>query len=234
MSSLSILIPAYQEERTIAEVIERVLAVDTEKLGFTKEILICDDGSTDNTPTIVNAFAKKEPSVHLFVHDKNQGKGAAIRTVLDHATGDYCLIQDADLEYAMEDYPTMLKVINDGALVVYGSRFLSQKRPTGMSFKNYFANRVITWTANLLYRIRITDEATCFKLFPTETLRSLNLQCTKFDFCAEVTAKIAKKKIKIHEVPIQYNGRSVADGKKIGWIDGVETMWALFKYRILK
>ncbi len=231
---LSILIPAYQEEATIDEILRRVAAIDTTPQGFTKEIIVCDDGSKDRTHEIAEAAAARDPQIRVVRHDQNQGKGAAIRTALDAARGDFVLIQDADLEYDVTDYPALLAEVASGAEVVYGSRFLNNPRPTGMKTANFIANRVLTITANLLYGLAITDEATCFKVFRTELLRDLKLQCTGFEFCPEVTAKLGKRNIKIAEVPIAYTARAVEEGKKVRWTDGVEAMWVLVKHRFGK
>ncbi|RMH39944.1 MAG: glycosyltransferase family 2 protein [Deltaproteobacteria bacterium] len=229
---LSILIPAYQEERTIGEVLRQVCAVDTESLGFDKEIIVCDDGSTDRTVAEIEAARATDDRIVLVRHERNRGKGAAIRTALAAATGDYCLIQDADLEYEVTDYPPMLEAVRAGADVVYGSRFLAKARPDGMRLPNYVANRILTTTANLLYGVGITDEATCFKIFRTDLLRELDLECEGFEFCPEVTAKVGKRGIRIVEVPIAYTARDHADGKKVRWTDGFEAMWVLVKHRL--
>jgi dolichol-phosphate mannosyltransferase len=231
---LSILIPAYQEEATIAEILTRVAAVDTESLGFEKQIVVCDDGSKDRTAELAAEVAAKDTRVVLVRHEQNQGKGAAIRTALAAATGEYCLVQDADLEYDVNDYPALLKEVKKGARVVYGSRFMANPRPTGMRMANFFANRMLSITANLLYGMAISDEATCFKLFETKLLRELDLQCTGFEFCPEVTAKVGRRKIPIVEVPIAYTARAIAEGKKVRWTDGVEAMWVLMKHRLSK
>ena len=229
---LSILIPAFQEEATIEEILRRVAAVDTESLGFDKEIIVCDDGSSDRTFAFAERFSAGKPAVRVVRHPENQGKGAAIRTALGAARGDYVLIQDADLEYEVSDYPALLREVAAGADVVYGSRFLTNPRPTGMRTANYVANRILTTTANLLYGLSITDEATCFKVFRTSLLRELDLECTGFEFCPEVTAKLGKRKIKIVEVPIAYTARAIEEGKKVRWTDGVEAMWVLIKNRL--
>ncbi len=229
---LSVIIPAYQEEPTIREVLRRVLDIDTESLGFDKEILVCDDGSTDATSAVVEEVAAEEPRIRLLRHSENRGKGAAIRTALDHARGDYCLIQDADLEYEVTDYPALLAPLSDGARVVYGSRFLTSWHPSGMRAANFVANRILTTTANLLYGLAITDEATCFKVFETDLLRSLDLECKGFEFCPEVTAKLGTQKVEIVEVPIAYQARDLAAGKKVRWTDGFEAMWVLLKHRL--
>jgi glycosyltransferase involved in cell wall biosynthesis len=229
---LSIIIPAYQEEATIGEVIRRVASIDTESLGFDKQILVCDDGSQDGTVAIARRACADDDRILLVRHQENQGKGAAIRTALAAATGDYCLIQDADLEYDIADYPALLRPLLNGARVVYGSRFLENPHPTGMKQANFIANRMLTITANLLYGLQITDEATCFKVFETGLLRGLELQCTGFEFCPEVTAKLGQRKIEIIEVPIKYNARKIEEGKKVRWTDGVEAMWVLVRHRL--
>lgn len=229
---LSILIPAFREEATIAEILRRVAAIDTAGEGFTKEIIVCDDGSDDRTAEIAGQAAATDPAIRVVRHPRNRGKGAAIRTALDHARGDYCLIQDADLEYEVSDYPALLRPAAAGADVVYGSRFLANPRPTGMRTANYVANRMLSTAANLLYGLSLTDEATCFKLFRTELLRSLELECEGFEFCPEVTAKLGRRGVPIVEVPIAYTARALADGKKVRWTDGVEAMWVLVKHRV--
>jgi glycosyltransferase involved in cell wall biosynthesis len=230
---LSILIPAYQEERTIAEVLRRVASVDTSSQGFDKEILVCDDGSKDRTAAEIERVARELPEagIRLVRHAQNRGKGAAIRSALAHATGEYVLIQDADLEYEVSDYPAMLAAVNAGADCVYGSRFLAKAYPTGMAFPNYVANKALTTAANLLYGHKITDEATCFKVVRTDLLRDLGLTCERFEFCPEVTAKLGLRHVEIVEVPIAYSARSVEGGKKVRWTDGIEAMWVLLKHR---
>ncbi len=234
MRLLSILIPAYQEEATIEEILRRVGAIDTTPQGFTKEIIVCDDGSKDRTFELATASAVRDPQIRVVKHEQNQGKGAAIRTALAAARGDYVLIQDADLEYEVTDYPALLAEVAKGADVVYGSRFLSNPRPNGMKTANFLANRILTYTANLLYGLSITDEATCFKVFRTDLLRELELECKGFEFCPEVTAKLGKRNIEIVEVPIAYTARAVEEGKKVRWTDGFEAMWVLVKHRFGK
>jgi dolichol-phosphate mannosyltransferase len=230
--TLSILVPAYQEERTIVEVLRRVLAADTGRHGFDKEVIVCDDGSTDRTAELVAAIAARDARVRLIRHAHNQGKGASIRSSLRIATGDVCLVQDADLEYDIADYPAILRAVAGGARVVFGSRFMTRRVPEGMRAANWLANKILTLTANLLYGVRITDEATCFKIVETALLRSLELECDSFDFCPEVTAKIGLRGVPIVEVPVAYRARRHEDGKKIRWTHAVEAMWALLKYRL--
>ncbi len=231
---ISILIPAYGEEATIGEILARVASVDTQALGFDKEIIVCDDGSKDRTYAIACERAAADPTIRVVQNPQNQGKGAAIRTALAAARGDYVLIQDADLEYEVTDYPALLAEVARGADVVYGSRFLDKARPSGMKTANFIANRILTVTANLLYGLSITDEATCFKIFRTDLLRELDLQCSGFEFCPEVTAKLGRRKVKIVEVPISYTARAVAEGKKVRWTDGFEAMWVLVRLRFGK
>ena len=231
MTRLSIIVPAYNEEQTLRTLISAVLAVPLE--GINKEVIIVDDGSADNTYGIMESLRDENPDeIRILRHEVNRGKGAALQTGIDEATGDIILIQDADLEYEVSDYPALLGEVARGADVVYGSRFLANPRPTGMRTANYVANRMLTVTANLLYGMAITDEATCFKLFRTDLLRELGLTCTGFEFCPEVTAKLGRKKIKIVEVPIAYTARAIEEGKKVRWTDGVEAMWVLVKHRL--
>ena len=225
---VSTVIPTYNRAKDVVLAIESALAQTYPH----QEILVCDDGSTDGTVAEVDKVAAADPRVVLVRHDINRGKGAAIRTALDAATGDYVLIQDADLEYEVDDYPALLRPLIDGAEVVYGSRFAANPHPEGMRRSNYLANRVLTTTANLLYGVHITDEATCFKVFRTELLRELDLECTGFEFCPEVTAKLGLRKLAIAEVPIQYRARTNAEGKKVRWTDGFEAMWVLLRHRL--
>lgn len=227
---LSVLVPAYHEEQTIGKVLERVLSVDAGKLGVEMEVVVCDDGSRDGTARQVQRVQERRGGICLVAHTHNRGKGAAIRSALEVATGDYVLIQDADLEYDVLDYPAMLEAVRAGADVVYGSRFLEGRYPRGMHPANYFANKMLTATANLLFGLRITDEATCLKLFRTELLRSLDLRCQRFEFCPEVTAKLGLLGVPIAEVPIHYHARSVHQGKKVRWTDGVQAMRTLVSH----
>ncbi len=221
---LSIIMPVYNEVATIAEIIKRVMAVD-----LNKELIIVDDGSVDGTREILRNFS---PVAKIIFHDGNRGKGAAIRTGLERATGDIVLIQDADLEYDPNDYHALVQPIVDGKTpVVYGSRILRRENPRS-NVKFYIAGRFLSLVTNLLYGIHITDEPTCYKVFRRDLLKSLDLQCEGFEFCPEVTAKIAARRILIHEVPIRYMPRSVAEGKKINWKDGLQALWTLLKYRL--
>jgi len=221
---VSVIIPVYNERDTIAETIARVRAAPVEK-----EIIVVDDASTDGTAEIVEPLVG--PDLKLARQPRNQGKGAAIRRGLQEATSEIVLIQDADLEYDPADYPRLVAPIEAGeADVVYGTR---APRFAGMRLPHRAFNWLAARLANLLYRANITDEATCYKVFRTAILRSIPLKCERFEFCPEVTAKVRKRGIRIHEVPVSYQARSVGAGKKIRWWDGVAALWALIKYRFV-
>jgi glycosyltransferase involved in cell wall biosynthesis len=224
---LSVLIPVHNEEATIDEVIAQVRAVD---LGdIERELVIIDDASTDSSPAKLAAYAG-QPDVRVLRHPANRGKGAALRTGLAEATGDIVIIQDADLEYDPGDYPRLIEPITSGrADVVYGSRFAGTVK--NMAPANLMANKILAWTASLLFGRRITDEATCYKVFKTEELRSFDLKCERFEFCPEVTAKALRRGCRLVEVPITYEARTVEAGKKIRATDGLEAIWTLLRYR---
>ena len=228
---LSVVLPAFNEEKTIGTVLDAVLSVDfaalTEPVDV--EVIVVDDASTDRTAEIV----AQKSGVKLVRHERNQGKGAAIRTALRHVTGDVVLVQDADTEYSVSDYPTLLRpFIEEKSRVVYGSRFLKRRHPTNMRLINLLANRFLTFVANLLFGGGITDEATCYKVFRADLLRSLPLRANGFDFCPEVTALVRLCGIPIREVPIEYTARSRSAGKKIKWTDGFQAVRTLLAYRL--
>jgi glycosyltransferase involved in cell wall biosynthesis len=231
---LSAIIPVYNEAATIAKVVEQVLAVALDHTlgGVEKEIVIVNDGSTDETASVLSALAARWPhQLKIVHHEENQGKGAAIRTALEHVTGDLVITQDADLEYDPKEYPVLLAPFKDPSVqVVYGSRNLRKNPRSTWSF--YWGGRLVSWIANFLYGSHLTDEATGYKVFRTDLLRSLDLQSTRFEFCPEATGKILRRGIEIHEVPISYRPRSFAEGKKIDWHDGLDAIWTLLKYRV--
>jgi glycosyltransferase involved in cell wall biosynthesis len=223
---LSVLIPAYNEVHNIQNILNKI-----EEVNIPKEIIVVDDGSTDGTRELLNTL--KSDTIKVIFHEKNQGKGGAIRTAIAHSKGDIILIQDADLEYDPQDYYKLIPVIESGKeKVVYGSRFLNKQNKHSY-FSFFLGGQVVTWITNILYFQTLTDEPTCYKVFDAKLLKSIKLNCTGFEFCPEVTAKIAKLGFKIPEVPISYNPRSISEGKKINWKDGVEAIWVLFKYRFV-
>jgi glycosyltransferase involved in cell wall biosynthesis len=222
---LSVIIPTYNEALTLPELLKRVMVVPV-----SKEVLIVDDGSTDGTWGFLNKIS--DQPIRVLRHDTNRGKGAAIRTALRHVRGEFVIIQDGDLELDPMEYLLLLGAIHEDEGVVYGSRNLNPC--TGNSYLRYrLGNIMLSWIANCLYGYCLTDEATCYKLFRTNLIKSLNLTCEGFEFCAEVTAKLGKRKIGIKEVPISYFPRTFEDGKKIRWTDGLKAVWTLLKLRFV-
>lgn len=225
MKKLSIIIPVYNEKDTIRDILDRVKAVDIEK-----EIILVDDFSTDGSREILQGLAEKGEKV--FFHERNMGKGAALRTGFAHVTGDYCIVQDADLEYDPEDYHRLIAPVLKGkAEVVYGSRFTGEHR--NMFFHHWVGNKFLTLVTNLLYNTTISDMETCYKLFRSDIIKSVNIKSNRFNFEPEITAKVLKKGFRIYEVPISYAGREFSEGKKITWRDGFSALWTLLKYRFV-
>src|SRR5689334_11446739 len=221
---LSIIIPVYNERATIKEVVRRVRAQP-----FPKEIIIVDDRSTDGTRELLRETAWPD-DVRILYHERNQGKGAAIRTALTAASKDIILIQDADLEYNPTDFPVVLRPILDGvADVVYGSRFLGTHR--SFMLHHYLGNKLLTLITNVLYNNILTDMETGYKAFRAPVLKGVRIRSNRFDFEPEITAKVLKRGYRIYEVPIYYAGRDYAEGKKITWRDGFAAMWALIRFR---
>ncbi len=226
--TLTVLMPVFNEQATLAEIIRRVRQVD---VGLTLELIIVDDGSSDGTNKILRTL--EDSTVRVIAHEKNQGKGAALRTGLAHANGDIVVIQDADLEYDPEDWPALLAPILKGkASVVYGSRFTGQRK--NMLPLHWAGNRLLSLVTNVLYSSTLSDMETCYKAFDRRVLKDLTVVSNRFDFEPEITAKVLRRGYRIYEVPISYAGREFDEGKKITWRDGVGALKALVKFRFTK
>lgn len=229
---LSVLIPVYNEEKTIAKVINRVLAL---KCNWSLEIIVVDDGSTDRTADIVQSYAMSDTNITLIRLSRNQGKTAAIRRALETATGDIFIIQDADLEYDPAEIPAVIApIINGHADVVFGSRFLVRKAARVFYFYHYLANRGLTLLSNMLTNRNMSDIETCYKAFRKETIQPLVLSSKGFGMEVEITAMVCKTSARTYEVPISYYGRSYEEGKKIGLKDGFMALYYIFYYNLLK
>ncbi len=225
---LSVIVPVYNERVTVAEVIRRIRAVD---VPVDVEVVVVDDGSSDGTDKVLSALG--DSTVRILTHEVNQGKGAAIRSGLGAARGDLVLVQDADLEYDPEDWPSLLDPILRGkAQVVYGSRFTGQRK--NMMPLHWMGNRFLSLVTNILYSSTMSDMETCYKLFDRRVLEGITIQSDKFDFEPEITAKVLRRGYRIYEVPISYAGREISEGKKITWRDGVGALRALIKYRFTR
>lgn len=226
---LSVVIPVYNEERTLAEVVTNVL-----KVPQVREVIAVDDCSSDATPVILAQLAREHPQLRWFRHEKNLGKTAAVRTAFGMSTGEILIVQDADLEYDPAEIPDVIDPIVRGkADVVFGSRFLVRKAARVIYFYHYIANKMFTFCSNLLTNLNFTDVGTGYKAFRGEIARNMLLRSTHFGFDMEVTAKIAKLRCRIYEVPISYNGRTYEEGKKITAVDGIYALWYIFKYNLL-
>jgi glycosyltransferase involved in cell wall biosynthesis len=224
---ISVVMPVYNEVGTIEEIVSRVEAVQPEK-----EIIIVDDYSTDGTRERLDEIGRNRQNVKVLYHDRNKGKGAALRTGFECVTGDVVIIQDADLEYDPGEYAKLLEPMLDGrADVVYGSRFLGGPHRV-LLFWHYVGNRFLTLLSNALNNLNLTDMETCYKVFRKQVLQDISLKSNRFGFEPEFTAKVAKRQFRIYEVPISYSGRSYTEGKKITWKDGVKAIFAIIWFRL--
>lgn len=232
---LSILVPVYNEERTLEEVVRRISAVPTPK-----EIIIVDDGSKDRSREILTRLHKEndravsaDNTIRVFFQPQNQGKGAAIKAALSHVTGEVVIIQDADLEYDPKDYPTLLEPIQSGlADVVYGTRFYGGGAHRVLFFWHYVGNQLLTLISNIITNLNLSDMEVGYKVFRAEVLKGIDLKSPRFGFEPEITVKLAKKQCRFYEVPISYNGRTYAEGKKITWKDGIAALYYLIRFRL--
>jgi glycosyltransferase involved in cell wall biosynthesis len=227
LRKLSVIVPVFNERNTLVEILRRMRAVELPD-GIESEIIVVDDGSSDGTRDVLRQLG--DSTVRVVMHDVNRGKGAAVRTGFKHATGEFILVQDADLEYDPEDWPKLLApVLRGRARVVYGSRFTGERR--NMLLLHWIGNRFLSLTTNGLYNTTLSDMETCYKLLERSLIEDLQLQSNKFDIEPEITAKVLKRGVRIYEVPISYSGREFDEGKKITWRDGFSALWTLVKYR---
>jgi glycosyltransferase involved in cell wall biosynthesis len=225
---LSVVMPVYNERRTLRTIVERVLAVPLEL-----ELICVDDGSRDGSREILDELQNQYPHLRVLLQPQNVGKGAALRRGIQEATGDFVLIQDADLEYDPADYPSLLDPLLQGkADVVYGSRFLGSRPHRVLYFWHFMGNQLLTLLSNCLTNINLSDMETCYKAFRREIVQAIPLEENRFGFEPEITVKVAKRRLRIYEVGISYSGRTYEEGKKIGWKDGFRALWCLLKYSI--
>lgn len=227
---LSVVIACYNEEKSIDQIIRAVQKSPFEP----KEIIIVDDGSTDNTSSELKKYAKTD-GIQIISHEKNQGKGAALQTGIKNCTGDIVIIQDADLEYDPNEYPIILQSIVDGkADVVYGSRFVGDRPHRVVYYWHMLGNKFLTTLSNMFSNINLTDMETCYKAFRREIIQAIHIEENRFGFEPEITAKVAKMKCRIFEVGISYYGRTYQEGKKINWKDGIRAIWCILKYNLFR
>ena len=227
MKKVSIVVPVFNEINTIDAILEKIEQASF--CGLEKEIILVDDMSFDGTREHLKNY---EDKYQVYYHEKNQGKGAAIRTAMKHITGDIMVIQDADLEYDPADYHELMQlIIDDKADVVYGSRLTGAKPSRSFMFTHWLGNKVLTLTTNILYGATLTDMETCYKAFNTKFLQGIDIKSDRFDFEPEITAKVLKRRARLYELPISYYGRDYSEGKKITWKDGFHAIWALLRFR---
>lgn len=234
MKKLTVLIPIFNEVNTLKIILQKV--EESNFCGLEKEIILIDDFSTDGTREILDELKNQygPENYKIFYHDKNMGKGAALRTGFEHMTGDIVVIQDADLEYDPVDYEPLIKLILDGrADVAYGSRLSGGKPSRSFMFTHLLGNKLLTLMTNILYNTTLTDMETCYKAFRTEFIKGIEIKSNRFDFEPEITAKVLKRGARLYELPISYYGREYEEGKKITWKDGVHAIFALIKFRFV-
>jgi glycosyltransferase involved in cell wall biosynthesis len=227
---VSVVMPLYNEEATLDQILTRVL-----RQPVVRELIVVDDASRDGSAAVVERRAAADPRIRLFRHTKNQGKGAALRTGIKEATSDYVLIQDSDLEYDPESYPALMEPLLQGrADVVVGSRFIGSEAHRVLYFWHYVANTGLTLLSNMLSNVNLTDMETCYKVFRREVVQSIEIEEDRFGFEPEIIAKVAAQRVRIYEVAVSYDGRTYAEGKKIGWPDGFRALWCILKYNLLR
>ena len=228
---LSVLMPVYNEARTLRTIVQRVL---DSPVDGDMELLVVDDGSTDRSLQVLRELASSDDRIVVLHHPTNRGKGAAIRTAITRMTGDIAVVQDSDLEYDPADFPRLLKpIVEDRADAVFGSRFAASPERRVLLYWHSLGNRILTWFTNVLNDLNLTDMETCYKAVRADTLKDLRLRSERFGIEPELTTRLAQSGARIYEVPISYHGRTYAEGKNIGWRDGVQAMWLLFRFRFL-